>query len=324
MRATHIVARGQVEFVDIPVPEAGPGMALVRPLMWAICGSDVRLVFYAPEEEYPLTAGQSGHEIIAQVEAINGQAEGVAVGDVVLALRPGDVGMCEYFVTEVENLLPLPKSRSFEESLMAQQLGTVIFACKRLPSLLGLNAAVVIGQGSAGLFFDAMLRRLGVERVIAVDVKEARLAAGLRFGATDVIHGAQDDPLAAVTALTGGQLADLVVEAAGEPETINLMPTLVRESGLLLSFGIPRGPHTFALNYYELFRKKAHLLSSDGTAAEPGRKSIRMALDLVGRGEIDVSGMVTHRFPFERVGEAYELARSREDRAIKVVVQRSV
>lgn len=228
--------------------------------------------------------------------------------------------MAQYFVTGIDYLLPLPAGQPLEHLLMAQQLGTVIFACKRLPNLVG-KSAVVIGQGSAGLFFDALLRRMGARHVIALDVREARLEAGLRFGATHVVHNERADALTAVQEATGGQLADLIVEAAGEPETINLAPVLVREWGTILSFGVPRGPHVIPFDYYRLFRKKCHWFSSDGTVNEPGLASFRLALEMIDRGDVDVSGMVTHRFPFEKVKEAYELARTRADGAIKVVVE---
>jgi L-iditol 2-dehydrogenase len=320
MRAVHIVAPGQPEFVEVPVPLPGPGQALVRPRLVALCGSDVRVVFYSPREEYPFAVGRNGHEIIARVEALNGHLDGVQVGDLVLALIPGELGMAEYCVTGLDNLLPLPPGKPLEHLLMAQQLGTVIYASKRLPNVVGQDG-VVIGQGSAGLFFDALLRRLGMERVIALDVKDARLDAALQLGATHVVNNERTDPLAAVQEITGSRLADLVVEAAGEPETINLMPHLVKQNGCLFSFGVPRGPHSFMFDYFAMFRKRCHWVSSDGTVAEPGRASIRQALGMIARGEIDVSPLVTHRFPFERVCEAYELARSRDDGAVKVVVE---
>jgi L-iditol 2-dehydrogenase len=203
---------------------------------------------------------------------------------------------------------------------MAQQLGTVIFGCKRLPNILGKDA-VVIGQGSVGLFFDVMLRRLGAARVIAMDVVGSRVEAGRRFGATHSFNNSRVDPIAEVKEITEGRLADLVVEAAGEPATINLMSELVKENGLLLGFGMLHGPHTIPFNYFNIYRKTCTLVCATGTAGEPGRTSIRQALDLIGRGEIDVSDMVTHRFPFERVREAYELARTRADGVIKAVVE---
>ncbi len=321
MRAVHIVAPGRPEFVEIPVPELRRGCGLVRPLMIAVCGSDVRSVYYAPAEEYPLAVTRGGHEIIARIEALPGPAPGLREGQVVMALVAGDLGMSEYVLAPVENLLPLPEGRPLEQLLMAQQLGTVIFGCKRLPSVVGLDAAV-IGQGSVGLFFDAMLRRLGARRVVAMDLLDTRVEAARKAGATHAFNNGRCDPVATVKEMLEGQLTDLVVEAAGEPETINLMPSLVKERGTILSFGLLHGPHTIPFNYYNLYRKSCALLTvGGGTAQEPGRKSVRQALDMIGRGEIDVSWMVTHRFPFDRVKEAYEMARTRADGAIKVVVQ---
>ena len=62
-------------------------------------------------------------------------------------------------------------------------------------------------------------------------------------------------------------------------------------------------------------------MTSSDAMADPRRESFWQALDLIARGEIDVSPMLTHRFPFERLGEAYELARTRDDGAIKVVIE---
>lgn len=319
MRAIQITAPGRTEFVETPLPELRPGFALVRPMLLSLCGSDVRSVYYSPEEEYPHPVGRGGHEVIGLVEALNGTAPGVEVGDHVLALVPGDAGMSEYFTTALDNLLPLPDGSPLEHLLMAQQLGTVIHACRGLPNVVGKDT-VVIGQGSAGLFFDAMLRRLGAARVVALDVIDERVSTAPKFGATDALNIRQLDPQPVVAEITGGTMADLVVEAVGEPETINLMPRLVREGGHLMSFGIPRGPHAFTFDYYELFRKKCLLTSSGGTMQEPGRKSTRLALDLIARGQIDVGPVLTHRLPVSRVREAYELARSREDGVIKIVI----
>jgi threonine dehydrogenase-like Zn-dependent dehydrogenase len=202
---------------------------------------------------------------------------------------------------------------------MAQQLGTVVLACKRLPNMVG-KRAVVIGQGSAGLFFNAMLSRLGARQIVALDVVEARVAAAERFGATCSLDISGADPVAAVKEATGGQLGDLVVEAVGEPETINLMPKLVREGGTIMAFGIPRGPYRLEFDYFSLFLKKCVLTSSAGSVHEPGRVSTRMALDLIAGGQVDATPMLTHRLPFSRAPEAYELARSRADGVIKIVI----
>jgi len=319
MRAIQVRAPGQAGFVEVPVPEVIPGTVLVQPLVESLCGSDVRSVFCAAPAEYPLEVSRGGHEIIARVLEVNGHAE-VKPGDLALTLVNEDRGMSEYVRSESENVVPVPGGVPLDHLLMAQQLGTVIYSCRRLPNVMGKDVAV-IGQGSAGLFFDTMLHRMGARRVIAIDVIAARCELAWKFGATDVIDNRGCDPEEAVAGITDGQMADLVVEAVGEHETINMMARLVKERGTLLSFGIPRGEPVFEFDYWALFRKYCHLITSSGAITDPHRGSFRMALDLIAAGEIDVAPMVTHRFGFDDVLNAYELARSRDDGVIKIVIE---
>ena len=202
---------------------------------------------------------------------------------------------------------------------MAQQMGTVIYACRRLPNMVGRDA-VVIGQGPAGLFFSAMLRRMGASRVVGLDVKETRAIAAPKFGATHSVNNAERDALQAVSEITDGTLVDLVVEAAGEVDAINLAARLVRIGGHLLYFGLPRMA-TFNFEFWTFFRKYCYANASGAAAYDPRRASFRQALDWIAQEEIEVSPMLTHRFPFERVMEAYELVRTRDDGVIKAVVE---
>ena len=118
----------------------------------------------------------------------------------------------------------------------------------------------------------------------------------------------------------GEQLADLVVEAAGEPSSINLAPSLVKQYGNLLYFGIPRA-QTIDFDFRTFFSKYAHTISNSGTAREPGHKSTKQALQMIAAGEIDVESLITHSFPFDRVMDAYEMAYKRSDDCIKILVE---
>ena len=273
-----------------------------------------------PKRNTPTPLAELGHEVIAVIEETNETGPSVSVGDVALMMVPGEYGMCEYFVAPADYVVPLPGGCPLEHLLMAQQLGTVLYSCKRLSNVVGQNA-VVIGQGSAGLFWDTMLRRMAAENVIALDVKDARLAAARKFGATHTINNARVSPQDRVMEILDGNLADLVVEAVGEPDAINLAHTLVRMHGQLVYFGIPRGPHRFEFDYSSFFNKYCDIITNSSTINEPGLTSFRLAIKLIADGQIDVSPMITHRFPFERVIEAYELARTRDDGAVKIIVE---
>ncbi|MCP4755508.1 MAG: zinc-binding dehydrogenase [Proteobacteria bacterium] len=332
MRATQIVSSGRTEIVDAPIPNPPEGHALVQPLLLAICGSDLHKIYHLPDSVYPLPPGISGHEVIGRIVSLNHGSTSlvgdlpqypggpVKEGDIVLALVPKfENAMAEYVTTEIENLLPLPSGTPHAHLLMAQQLGTVIFACKRLPNITGKDA-VVIGQGSAGLFFNTMLRRLGAKKVVSMDLSDARVTMGRSFGANAVFNNHSLDPAEEVKREIGPQKADLVVEAVGEPETIRLMPKLVKKEGLLLYFGLPHAPH-FEFNFMEWYWRCATSISCIRAGEDPGRQCFLQALELISSGEVDVEPMITHTFAFEEVDKAYQLAQTREDGAGKVLVK---
>lgn len=319
MRAMQCVAPADVRLIETPKPVLRPGYALVKPLLVSLCGSDVHMVYHEPPARYPFPPGTSGHEMIGRVEAVDAPGCDLKPGDVALTMAPYHTAMAEYFLAPVEHVLVLPPGKPHDHLLMAQQLGTVIFACQRLPGLINKDVAI-IGLGSVGLFFAAMCRRLGAARVIALDIVAHRAAAAPRFGATHALCYPPRAAAQAMADITGGQMADVVIEAAGEADAINLAPALVKTGGYILFFGIPRA-YGFAFDYETFFRKYCTTTSIAGAGFEPGLKSTRAALELVASGAIDVAPLLTHRLPFARVLEGYRLARDRDDGAIKIVIE---
>jgi threonine dehydrogenase-like Zn-dependent dehydrogenase len=120
--------------------------------------------------------------------------------------------------------------------------------------------------------------------------------------------------------LNGGELADVVIEAAGEVETINLALDLVKPFGFILYFGVPRGEH-FPYHFERFFGKCIQAKAIVGAQRETGQGSTRLALELIASGAANVGPILTHAFPFERVAEAYELQRTRDESAIKIVIE---
>jgi threonine dehydrogenase-like Zn-dependent dehydrogenase len=318
MKAVQVVARGRAEFVDVPVPSIRPGHVLVRARRLSLCGSDIRMLHFAPDDAYPFPPGTTGHEMVGVIEDIDAPESALRIGDNVLALAPNHQAMAEYFLAPVEHVLPLPAGLPIEHLLQAQQLGTVLFACQLLPSVTGKTVAV-IGQGSAGLYFDYQLRELGARRIIALDLENSRLKLSPVFGATNTIHNASVEPCGAVRTICGGDLADVVVEAAGEISAINLAIDLVRHGGDILYFGYPRG-QIIPFNFETLFHKCCRVQTIVGATVEPNQASTRKAIELVASGQVDVSPIITHRVLFADVIEAYELHRSRGDKCVKIVI----
>ncbi len=319
MYAVQVIAPGQTEFVRIQRPYLEPGHVIVRPRYLSLCGSDVHMVYFGEIHEYPYGVGSSGHEMVGVVEAVDAPGSGIRVGDWVLTLSPSQLAMTECFQAPAAHVFVLPSHRAPQLMLQAQQLGTVIYSCKRLPNVLGKTVAV-IGQGSAGIYFDFMLRRMGASLVIGIDFEAARLSTAKKFGATHIIRNGASNPLESLRALTNGALADVVIEAAGESTSINLAHQLVKKFGHLLYFGIPRNK-TFDFDFGDFFERFCHTVSNSGTAFEPDHLSTKQALQMIASGDIDVEPLITHTFPLSRVMDAYELARSRGDNCIKILVE---
>ncbi len=319
MRAVQVVAPGKAIFVETPKPTLLPGHALVRTKRVSLCGSDIHMLCHDHPENYPFPPGTSGHEMVGVIEEIDAPpGTNIKVGDLALTLAPRNTAMAEYLVAPLEHVLVLPEGKPIEHLLQAQQLGTILYAAKKLPNIIDKNV-VVIGQGSAGLWWNFALRRLGARRIISVDLQAHRLNLSKHYGATHTVHNAEVDPQQAVQEILGGNLADVVVEAAGEPETINLAIDLVKRHGFILEFGVPRAFH-MSFNIEEYFRKCLLMQAIVGASSDPGQSCTWMAMELIHQGIADVGPMLTHHFPFDQVMEAYELQRTRDEGAVKIVV----
>ncbi len=317
MKAVQIIARGQPVFVDVPKPTLQPGSALVKTLRLSLCGSDIRHLHYLPDHRYPTATGETGHEMVGVIEAID-PASDLKAGDRVLCLAPDHRAMQEYYLAPIDRLLPLAPDTPLEHAVQAQQFGTVLYAAQTLPDLRGKTVAV-IGQGSAGLWFNFALQQRGAAKIIALDLKAYRLAYSKHFGASHTLHNADGSPAEALRELNGGELPDVVVEAAGEEEAIRLAVEITRPDGFLLFFGVPRFDD---MNFpiFEAFWKTLTMKSMVGTINDPDHACTRQALQWISDGAVDVGRMITHRFKFADVFEAYELHRLQDEGAVKIVI----
>jgi threonine dehydrogenase-like Zn-dependent dehydrogenase len=281
-----------------------------------LCGSDIPF-FSEAQASYPLAPGLSLHEIIGRVTA-SGSASFKA-GDRVLAMPLGLVGCAEQLLIGDDRLVAIDEALSNDAAVVSQPMATVLSALSTIPNVIGLNV-VVLGQGPIGLLFDACLASAGAARIIGIDVREARVARSCEFGATDAFvtrEAGGRDAIDRVAQLTGGVMADLVVEAVGhENQQLNLACALARNKGRLLYFGIPPDqPIPFALE--PVVRKSLTIHTS---VPDDLRPFVKIAQRAIKRGRIDTSKLVTHRFPFAEVQQAFETYRDRRDGALKVIL----
>ena len=319
MRAARMVELGRMVCEEAEVRLPGEGELLVRNDMASICGSDLHQVMMGIVlPEFPQAHGFPGHEGIGVVE--ESRDERFKPGDRVLTVPQPPASYCfaEYQTLPADFCVDLPQDGASAHLLMAQQLGTVIFALRRHPVDLVGKSAMVMGQGSAGLFFAYLLKRAGAVQVIVSDLSEARLAVSRRMGADLALKANGDNVRESVMAATGGEGVDFLVEAVGTKETLLESVHLVRPGAEMVLFGLPDSSEPVPISFHHFFHKRVRAYSTYGAQFERGLKSFRAAVDLIHRGEIDVSPLVSHILPIEEIDRALHMAHDRSDNAIKV------
>ncbi len=191
------------------------------------------------------------------------------VGDQVLCVPNRQQGLSERFrVTEQQAILVDPRP-AVDRALLAQPLGTVLFALRKLPNLIDENV-VVVGQGPMGQLFNIALRQLGARQIIAVDQIADRLEVSPRTGATHTVNSSQQDPVKAVEDITQGEGARFVVEAVGHREQVlNLCAEICKPFGTVLFFGVPpKSIDNFSI--YTVFWKNLFHRDQRGTRLQQG------------------------------------------------------
>lgn len=317
MKAAQIVAARRFEIVDVERPgikQQPPGSVLVKTQCSALCGSDMPpFAQDRPTSDYPLPAGLSMHECIGVIAETSSAR--FNEGDAVLAIPRDRNGLAEYFISSENLTVALPNGENSEQMVLAQPLGTVIWACRKLGNLIN-HDVVLVGQGPMGLLIARMLSNLGAKSIIAADAVEYRLRAAEKMGATHTVNVADTDLKVAVEEITKGAMADLVVEVVGhQMDTINTCLRLVKRNGTVLAFGVP-DEKIYNIRYSDFFRRNVTFIGSVGLDVQ---NDVPLAMDMLRQGRIDVSPMITHHLPFTDAQRGFELSLHKKDGAIKII-----
>jgi L-iditol 2-dehydrogenase len=318
MKAAILTGSNSWRVDDLPDPELGTGDVLVHTEISAICGSDIHA---AHDAESVQPAGFPGHESVGTV--IDSRSPDFVVGQRVLCAPPAAVarGFTEHQVIPAQSVLHLPGSAT-ADVVIAQQLGTAVFAMKRFwPDSMGSGAgrtAAVLGTGPAGLAFTRLLLAAGFELVVVSDTSPVRLAAAAGLGAQTLVHAPQEDALEVAMQRTDGKGVDLVIEAAGKDVTRHQAMRMVAYDGRIGLFGLEEQAGMSPWPLAEVFRRRPTIDMVWNAQAEPGLSSFRSAIEMtIARPAPE---MISHRFGIEDIGEAFALAADPSRGAVKVAI----
>ena len=316
MQQVNIHGPGKVELDESKEPEPGPRDAVVRVAACGVCGTDVRYVRMGGLcRPMPL-----GHELSGVIESVGVEVSDLSPGTRVV-LNPtasgnmiGNGGSEGGFTQQLlvrnaaegGSLFPIPDDLPMHLAALSEPLGVGMNAVNRADVDPGDKVAV-FGAGPIGLSAIATLRDRGVDDVVAIDLSPRRLALATALGARATINAGEQNPwvelkkLHGEAPLMGAPMAgtDAYIEASGAGSVItDVLQNAKAESSLTVVALHEQPVH---VSFLWVMMKQ---MTIRGAMEYPA--DYTDAIELLTRW--DLSPMITHRFPLERIGEAIEVA----------------
>jgi len=324
MKAYQLTGPQTLEQVTAPDPEPEDGQVLLKIEHVSICGSDTHMNFHPtlPEEQYPFAPGLPCHEIAGTIVESKNPEHAVGQRAIILpTFNPGvgmtNGGLAEYIASE--KVIPLPDYGDTSDWVMCQPAGTAIQASREWGTTDD-KTFLIMGQGAIGLSTTAVASRMGAMKVIGVDLDDYRLDKAAELGADATLNPDRDDLLEAVMDLTDGKGVDVVVEATGDPNGINVAIELVRHQGTIVGFTLLAAGEPSMLRHMEWMRKEVRILPTNAAGALDPIAPIADMVRLRDRGWWDPAELITHRVGWDQIPDAYEMYSDRSDGVIKVAI----
>lgn len=339
-----IYGKQDLRLEERPMPEPDEGQVQIAVQRVGICGTD--LIFFshgAVGDRHIETPYQLGHEPSGVVTKLGKGVSQLKVGDRV-AIEPGvPCRRCDYCKEGRYNLCPdvifagcspvngclaryfihaadfchkLPENITYEEGALVECVAVAVQACRRAGVSVG-HTVLICGAGPIGLVNMLTARAMGAAKVCVTDILQQRLDVAQDLGADwgVLVQGQTPEQIAAeVKATVGRGGPDITIECSGAPPSMHMAFLATRSGGILVQVG--HGP----IEEMTLPIVNAALREVDIRGTFRYANCYPTAIDLISSGRVNVKPLVTHQFELKRAVEAFEVARTRQGGAIKVLI----
>jgi len=340
MKAAMLYGVKDLRIEEVDMPKVDAGEVLVKIKVATTCGTDLKIFQRGYVEKVIKLPTIFGHEWAGEVSEVSEGLEWpkkgmrVRAGNSAPCLRctmcqKGKYNLCENMIwlwgayaeyikvparMVLLNMQEIPWHVSYEEAAITEPLACVLHGVEEARVELG-DSVAIIGAGPIGLLHLLTVKKMGVEKVIMIDIVDERLNFAEKLGADEIINAGKTDVAETVRQLTNGYGADVVIEAIGLPATWEQALKLVRKGGTVLEFGgCPPGTiirlNTELLHYGEITVLGAF-------HATP--LHFRKALNMIASRTIDVKPLITRKMRLEEIKEAFEIL-STSKNEIKIAI----
>ena len=344
MQALIYNGPGRKAVEERPKPKlTQPGDAIVRITRTTICGTDLHILKGDVPTCKPGTV--LGHEGVGVIDTVGAAVTSFKPGDRVLISCISACGRCEACRrgmfshcasggwilgnsidgTQAEfvriphadtSLYPIPAGADEEALVMLSDILPTGFECGVLNGKVQPGASVaIVGTGPIGLAALLTAQLYSPAEIIVIDLDDNRLAVGKRFGATATVNSKAGDAAAQVMKLTGGRGVDTAIEAVGIAATFQICQDIVAPGGTIANVGVHGAK-------VELHLEKLWSQNVTITTRLVDTVTIPMLLKTVRAERIDAKQLITHRFKFDNILDAYDtFARAADTKALKVIIE---
>jgi threonine dehydrogenase-like Zn-dependent dehydrogenase len=344
MRANVFHAPGRFGLEEKPVPVPGPGEARVRVRLTTICGTDIHIV----KGEYPVKPGLTiGHEAVGVIDELGPGITGYQIGQRVLVGAITPCGQCEPCLSgntsqcggplggwrlgntidgvqadfvivpcAQANLALIPDRLSDEQVLFLADIASTGFSAAENGGVRLGDTVAVFAQGPIGLCATLGAKLMGAAHILVVDTDPDRLHMAKILGASALLL-AEGDVVQEIREFTDGRGVDVAIEALGTQPTFENALRVLRPGGTLSSVGVYSGHLQIPAEAFGAGLADHRIVT---TLCPGGKARMRRLMALVESGRVDLTPLLTHSFPLDDIGRAYELFESRRDGVIKVAL----
>lgn len=347
MQALVLPEPGKFEIQEIPVPQPREKEVLCRIRAVAICGSDPEIIrgnlAGIWPRSFPFTPG---HEWSGEVVAVGSGVVGLVPGDRVAGQAHCGCGICrncmegryticenygkpetghshygfitpgayaQYQVYNQKSVNKMPDEVSFREGALIDTAGVALHGLLLIGVTPGGSVAV-IGPGPIGLLTMRLAKVLGASRVIAVG-RGSRLDSAKKF-ADIMVNFEQENPVAAVRAITGGLGVDECAECSGAEGTFRQAVEMVRKGGRVALLGVPPASVIEPVPFKHIVHEEIMIT---GVRANPNVSN--KLLQMILAGQLNMKDLITHTYPLEEFATALDTFVTRREGAVKVVIE---
>lgn len=342
MKAYTYVSSGRFAMTDKPKPTIlDPKDAIVRVTLSSICTSDLHIRHgYVPRAVVGVTVG---HEMVGVVEEVGSAVATVRPGDRVTVnvetfcgdcffCRKGYVNNCsdleggwalgcridggqtEYVRVPYADsgLDMIPDGVSDEQALFTGDILATGFWAARISEITPDDTVLVIGAGPTGLCTLQCVLLHNPAHVIVCELDEARRKfVSVHYPNVTVVH--PDECHGRVMRLSAHGGADRVIEVAGSADSFQLAWQCARPNAIVTVVALYDRPQILPLP--DMYGKNLTFKTGGVDGCDCAE-----ILRLIGEGKIDTTPLITHRYPLDRIEEAYDLFENRRDGVIKVAL----